>query len=178
PEGVRIRCAGPGDAADWVRTYLDSLSVAYAGFMPPEFFAQQRARAAELVERCRAEFAAQRTEPDEPHRSWLAVDAAGPVGIVEVRVGPAEWELARGFPPAGPHRQLAKLYTLPHAHGSGLGQALLDTAIGADPAYLWIMAGNPRAEAFYRRNRFVPDGLAVSAGPSWFSRPTFRMHRT
>ena len=35
-----------------------------------------------------------------------------------------------------------------------------------------------RAESFYRRNRFVPDGLAVSAGPSWFSRPTLRMHRT
>lgn len=66
---------------------------------------------------------------------------------------------------------------MPRAHGSGLGQALLDTAIGTEPAYLWIMAGNPRAEAFYRRNGFVPDGLAVRAGRSWFDRPAFRMHR-
>ena len=175
---MRIRRAGPGDAAAWVRIYLDSLSAAYTSFMPPEFFVQQRARAGELVERYRAGFAAQRADPDLPHRAWLAVDAAGPAGIVEVQLGPAEWELARGFPPAGVSRQLAKLYTLPRAHGTGLGQALLDTAIGAGPAYLWIMAGNSRAEAFYRRNRFVPDGLAVSAGPSWSSRPTFRMHRT
>jgi GNAT superfamily N-acetyltransferase len=174
---MRIRRAGPDDAADWVRTYLDSLCAAYIAIMPPEFFAQQRERATELVERYRTEFAAEHTDPDQPHRSWLAVDAIGPVGIVEVRVGQAEWERARSFPPAGVDRQLAKLYTLPRAHGSGLGQALLDTALGADPAYLWIMAGNPRAEAFYRRNRFLPDGLAVSAGPSWFSRPTFRMHR-
>ena len=175
---MRIRRAGPDDAADWVRTYLESLSAAYVAIMPQEFFAQQRSRAGELVERYGTEFAVQRADPGTPHRSWLADDAAGPVGIVEVRVGPAEWERARGFPPAGTDRQLAKLYTLPRAYGSGLGQALLDTAIGADPAYLWIMAGNPRAEAFYRRNGFIPDGLAVPAGPSWFSRPTFRMHRT
>jgi GNAT superfamily N-acetyltransferase len=178
PAEVLIRRAAPDDAAGWVETYLDTLAAAYTEIMPAEFFVAQRARTAELVEQYRAEFADQRSDPDGPQRSWIAVGATGPVGIVEVRGGPAEWELARGFPPAGPHRQLAKLYALPGTHGTGLGQALLDTAIGADPAYLWIMAGNPRAEAFYRRNRFVPDGLAVPAGPSWFSRPTFRMHRT
>jgi GNAT superfamily N-acetyltransferase len=169
--------ARPEDAQVWVRTHLDALAAKYAGLMPPEFVTQHRARAAEFVERYRAAFAAERADPDGPHRSWLAADDAGPVGIVEVRRGPAEWEAGLGFPPASPTRQLAKLYTLPRAHGSGLGQALLDTAIGSGAAYLWIMAGNPRAEAFYRRNGFLPDGVGGTAGPTWFHRPMFRMHR-
>ncbi len=173
----RIRRAGPDDAESWVQTHLDALAATYATLLPPEFVAQQRAHAAELVERYRSVFSAQRADPGRAHRAWFAEDAAGPVGIVEVRTGPSGWERERGFPPPAPRRQLAKLYTLPRAHGTGLGQALLDTAIGAGPAYLWIMAGNPRAEAFYRRNRFVPDGLTAVAGPTWFNRPMFRMHR-
>lgn len=170
----RIRPPGPDDAEPWVATYLDALAATYATLMPPEFVDQQRARAPEMIERYRAVFA----DPDRARRAWLATDAAGPVGIAEVRTGPAGWEIEHGFPPAAPRRQLAKLYTLPRAHGTGLGQALLDAAIDDGPAYLWIMAGNPRAEAFYRRNRFVPDGLAAEAGPTWFHRPMFRMHRT
>jgi GNAT superfamily N-acetyltransferase len=173
-----IRRAGPDEAELWALTYLDALAATYSTLMPPQFVEQQRAHAAELVERYRAVFAAQRIDPDQPHRAWYAADGAGPVGIVEVRTGPTSWELERGFPPPRPRRQLVKLYTLPRAHGTGVGQALLDTAIGADPAYLWIMADNPRAEAFYRRNRFVPDGLASHAGPTWFHRAMFRMHRS
>jgi len=44
------------------------------------------------------------------------------------------------------------------AHGSGAGQALLHAAVGDSPAYLWAADDNPRAEAFYRRNGFDPDG--------------------
>lgn len=172
-----IRRARPDDAADWVATYLDALAAAYAELMPPEFVVRQRSRAAEFADRYRAVFTAQCADPDEPHRAWFAADAVGPVGIVEVRTGPADWERERGHPPAEPSRQLCRLYTLPRTHGTGLGQALLDTAIGADPAYLWIMAGNSRAEAFYRRNRFVPDGIGARTGPTWFHRLAFRMHR-
>lgn len=174
----RIREPGPDDAESWVRTYLDALAAAYATLMPPEFVTRQRAHAAELVERYRSVFTAQRADPGRPHRAWFATDGQGPAGIAEVRVGQADWERERDFPRPEPDRQLVKLYLLPHAHGTGLGQALLDTAIGAGPAYLWIMAGNPRAEAFYRRNGFVPDGLSAVAGPTWFDRPMFRMHRT
>lgn len=177
PDGVRVHPARPDDAPVWVQTYLDALAFAYAELMPPEFVVQQRARAPEFVQRYRAIFAAQQADPHEPHRSWLAVDAAGPVGIAEARLGPVDWERAAGYPPASADLQLVKLYTLPRAHGSGLGQAMLDTAIGAEPAYLWIIVGNLRAEAFYRRNGFEPDGLAVPTGPTWFNRPALRMHR-
>ena len=50
------------------------------------------------------------------------------------------------------------IYQYSRAHGSGTGQALLDAAIGDAPAYLWVAEDNPRAQAFYRRNGFVPDG--------------------
>jgi hypothetical protein len=84
----RIRRARPDDADSWVRTYLDALAATYSLLLPPEFLAQQRARASELVERYRAVFTAQRADPHRSHRAWYAEDAVGPVGIVEVRTGP------------------------------------------------------------------------------------------
>jgi len=55
-------------------------------------------------------------------------------------------------------RELEGIYLLAEAHGSGLGQRLLEAAVGDAPAYLWVADGNPRAEAFYRRNGFARDG--------------------
>jgi GNAT superfamily N-acetyltransferase len=53
---------------------------------------------------------------------------------------------------------LEGLYVLDAHHGTGVGQALLDAAIGEQPAYLWALDDNPRAHAFYRRNGFELDG--------------------
>jgi GNAT superfamily N-acetyltransferase len=55
-------------------------------------------------------------------------------------------------------RELNGIYALAGVHGSGVGQALLDTALGDAPAFLWTAAHNPRAHAFYLRNGFVADG--------------------
>jgi ribosomal protein S18 acetylase RimI-like enzyme len=54
--------------------------------------------------------------------------------------------------------ELEGIYVLARHHGSGAGQALLDAALGDRPAYLWVAADNPRAQAFYRRNGFAADG--------------------
>lgn len=54
--------------------------------------------------------------------------------------------------------ELEGLYVLEAHHGTGVGQALVDAALGGRPAYLWVLADNPRARAFYRRNGFEPDG--------------------
>ncbi|MFB9307953.1 GNAT superfamily N-acetyltransferase [Agromyces hippuratus] len=56
--------------------------------------------------------------------------------------------------------ELEGLYVLDEFHGGGVGQALLDTAVGDRPAYLWALADNPRAHAFYRRNGFELDGTS------------------
>ncbi|WP_243400618.1 GNAT family N-acetyltransferase [Arthrobacter sp. Bz4] len=76
-----------------------------------------------------------------------------------------------------PDFELHHIYTLAASHGTGLGQRLLDTAIENRAAYLWILNGNPRAERFYRRNGFEPDGTDTLCGPTWHHRPMFRMHR-
>ena len=55
-------------------------------------------------------------------------------------------------------REVNGMYVYASAHGTGVGQALLDAALGDAPAFLWVAADNPRAQAFYRRNGFEPDG--------------------
>ena len=74
--------------------------------------------------------------------------------------------LVLGFAIAGAPReddpprdwQLYLLYQDERMHGSGTGQALLEAAVGGRPAFLWSAEDNPRANAFYRRNGFLPDG--------------------
>ncbi len=71
-----------------------------------------------------------------------------------------------GFATAGPSRHdnpargwvLASLYTLSSVHG-GVGAALLDGAVGARPAEVWLAAENSRAWSFYRKHGFVDDGI-------------------
>jgi GNAT superfamily N-acetyltransferase len=123
----------------------------------------------------------------EMHRaSWAETYAhLLPLDVIEARFADREARRARwrdilardafvaerdgrivGFATTGPGRgedlprprELEGIYLLAEAHGSGLGQALLDAALGDAPAFLWVADGNPRAEAFYRRNGFVRDG--------------------
>ena len=63
------------------------------------------------------------------------------------------------------------------AYGSGAGQLLLDAAVGDAPAYLWVMDGNGRAEAFYHRNGFSRDGATTTHPVGATSVPAIRMTR-
>ncbi|KRE31182.1 GNAT family N-acetyltransferase [Agromyces sp. Soil535] len=66
---------------------------------------------------------------------------------------------SRGNEPDAPRElQLETLYVLDGHHGTGVGQGLLEAALGEEPAYLWALDDNPRAHAFYRRNGFELDG--------------------
>ena len=87
----------------------------------------------------------------------VAEDASGIVGFAAVQTT-AEQDAVRA-------EELTMLYVLARAHGSGVGQSLLDTVLAERPASLWVAADNPRAHAFYRRNRFAPDGATSSFGP-------------
>lgn len=55
-------------------------------------------------------------------------------------------------------RELEGIYVLARVYGTGVGGELLDAAIGSGPAYLWVLDGNARAEAFYVKHGFARDG--------------------
>lgn len=63
--------------------------------------------------------------------------------------------------------EVASLYVLPEVMGRGAGTALLEAALtslhadGYDRIYLWCIAGNERADRFYRRRGFVPTAERV-----------------
>lgn len=52
------------------------------------------------------------------------------------------------------------LYVLRKWHGSGAGTELLEAVLApGEAATLWVADPNPRAQAFYRKHRFEPDGI-------------------
>lgn len=163
-----IRPATVDDAEAYARTHVAGLHETYEQIMPRAFHEYYDAELPAIIERRQAAFADAERLPGSA-RSWLAFDDDGaPVAIATS--GPGRDEDRPDF-------ELHHIYTLRSTHGTGLGQYLLDTAIGARAAYLWILDGNPRAERFYVRNGFVPDGTSMLCGPTWHDRPMFRMHR-
>lgn len=69
--------------------------------------------------------------------------------------GVVSWGAANsGMPPL----ELKSLYVGQSHRGTGLAAALTARAIGDRPAQLWVFEGNPRAQKFYRKLGFSPDG--------------------
>lgn len=178
-----IRLADVADAEAYVRCHTQCLIETYARIMPPAYADGRRAEIDHYIELRTAAFAQMRDDlaaGTSPHRThWVATDAAGSVvGVAASGVGQPPWEHLMHLPEPPIDHQLDHIYTLTATHGSGLGQRLLDTALpDGKGAYLWILNDNPRAEAFYARNGFVPDGFQTNCGPTWFERPMFRMWR-
>ncbi|HEU5037475.1 MAG TPA: GNAT family N-acetyltransferase [Nocardioides sp.] len=71
-----------------------------------------------------------------------------------------------GFAVSGPSRdedaptphELYALYTRAAYWGTGLGQTLWETVRPDGACSLWVLEANARAQGFYRRNGFTPDG--------------------
>lgn len=108
-------------------------------------------------------------------------DDDGLVGFAITADGPMDWE-AHVAPDVIATRQLVSLYTLASTHGTGLGAQLLEAALTdhdpAEPVYLWIMAGNDRADAFYRKHGFTQvDNPPWPAEHAWSGQFTYRMIR-
>lgn len=64
--------------------------------------------------------------------------------------------------------ELTAIHVLPECHGTGAGQALMDVVVdafhewGVIDALLYVLDGNGRAQAFYRRNGWRLFGSAGS----------------
>ncbi|GAB3622810.1 hypothetical protein GCM10027418_08920 [Mariniluteicoccus endophyticus] len=180
PDTPRIRRGTVDDAAELTRVLHVAQAYTYTPVMPVHFAIDRITEIPQAIEEQRAQMArdaATEAGGGEPFRRWwVAEDADGVMGVAGAGHGTCSWEGELAAPPTTYH--LDKLYTLPRAHGSGVGHALLDAAVPADmPVYLWILAENPRAERFYRRNGFVEEGYAATTGPWGFEWPMFRMVR-
>lgn len=146
---VTIREPSPADADAIADLHVATWREAYAHLLPVDFFTD--------------DYVAGR------HRMWTYV-LEDPRDDMTVRVAEQEDGSLVGFAWVGPastqasiapvrERELYAIYVLARTYGSGLGQALLDAALGDGPAQLWVAKENPRATRFYERNGFAFDGV-------------------
>ena len=141
PHALTVRPADVQDADAIAAVHVRAWQEAYAHLLPADFLAA--------------------LDVDARAQRWRAIVTDPTVDVL------VAWVDGRvvGWASAGPgrgdaprDRELEGIYVLATHHGSGAGQALLDAAVGTDPAFLWVADGNPRAEAFTRRNGFARDG--------------------
>lgn len=145
-----VRPARPADVPALARLHVETWREAYRGLMRDEVLDDPG-----LVARRERFWTAVLTdERSHERRAALAERDGAVVGLA--LAGPP---LDEGVPWS---QQLYALYVRAAAHRSGIGSALLDAVLVPDaPASLWVADPNPRAQAFYRRHGFVPDGATT-----------------
>lgn len=62
--------------------------------------------------------------------------------------------------------ELRSLNVAPQWHGTGVAEALLRRVLPSGAVFLWVLTGNERAIAFYRKHGFELDGLSRH-DPTW-----------
>ena len=141
-----IRPATPGDAENVAFVHVTSWRETYRGTLvsdqvldSPDFLpSRERFWTAALTDQ---RWAANRVRVAEVDGTLVGIAMSGPVTN-------EEWT-----------RHLYVLYVLAQHHGTGVGSALLHSVLDrSEPTALWVGDPVPRAQAFYRKNGFVPDG--------------------
>lgn len=166
-----VRSVAAGDAEPWVRFVAIERARTYAGAMPPSF-------AQRLLVEVPTAAAHLRDELTRGVMRYALAELGGEiVGAAEAGPAPAEWEVELGFVPAPADVELHLLYLRPDHHGTGLADRLLSAVLDPGPAYLWLIAGNERAERFYLRRGFASLLEQVSAGDTWGNVTMHRMVR-
>jgi GNAT superfamily N-acetyltransferase len=145
--GIQVRAAVDHDVLQIARLHVESWRETYRGLMAdavlddPEFVGRrERFWTVALTD---PRYAANRIAVAERDGSLIGIAMAGPVTEPDV-----QWSA-----------QLYVLYTYAAVHGLGAGAALLDAVV--EPAMtvgLWVADPNPRAQTFYRKHGFLPDG--------------------
>jgi GNAT superfamily N-acetyltransferase len=144
---VEILPPSVDDAEALTDLHLDVWEEAYADLMPASVFAERRAGRAARIERWRGIIDA---------GSSANLMAWSPEGrlLGFSSTGPGRDSSDDGLPPL----ELMALYARADVHGTGVGYALCEAAVGSSPAYLWVLDGNERATRFYERQGFGFDG--------------------
>jgi ribosomal protein S18 acetylase RimI-like enzyme len=146
---LTVRAATHEDVAAVARVHVRSWQVAYRGLLPDEYLDALRA---------------------EDRAARYTFGAADPSTIVATDGG-----VIRGFATIGAARdadgagELFALYVDPEAWGLGIGRRLIAEARAMlaarafTEAVLWVLAGNDRAERFYRSDGWLADGRQKKA---------------
>jgi len=146
---VEVRAARPADAPAVAEVHVRAWQAGYRDLLPDAYLDSLR------PEDRAARYTFDRHGADDPITIVLLV-----AGVI------------RGFTTIGPARDIADrdvrevlaLYVEPHSWGRGIGRRLIVearrrlTASGFTEAILWVLAGNRRAERFYRADGWLPDG--------------------
>lgn len=150
PADVVLRPLLASDAEPMAHLHIAVWEEAYDGLVPAEILATRRTGVAERTARWRT------TAATSPAATTVAEHDGELVGFVSVGPGrDADVDL---------DTELWALYVRAAWWGRGLGHRMLTHALGARPAYLWVLDGNERAAGFYRRQGFAADG-AVRVEP-------------
>ena len=161
---MEIRRATPGDADGIGRVHALSRRAAYVGLLPADALALVTPERQAEVWRTRL------AEASTPHAVY--------VGTVDAEV--------QGFTVGeqdGRTGLLVAIHTLPALHGTGAGQRLHDALLadfgawGCSDAELWVLAGNERAQSFYRRNGWTHDGTTKPHTVGGVDVPALRYRR-
>jgi GNAT superfamily N-acetyltransferase len=145
-----LRPADPQDAMAVAGVHVRSWQAAYRTLLPDDYLDQLR--------------------PEDRAHSYdfASLDPLKPRTIVAVEDG-----LIHGFattapsrdPDLGDYGELCALYVDPREWGRGMGAALVSAAraqlveLGFRKAFLWVLAGNVRADRFYQLDGWAPDGV-------------------
>ena len=146
-----LRPAEPDDAMEVARVHVRSWQAGYRGLLPDAY-----------LDGLRAEDRAQRYR-------FGCDDVREPATVVAIDDG-----MICGFATTAPARdpdvvddgELYALYVDPAWWGRGVGAMLIAAArgrlvgLGFRNAVLWLLAGNARADRFYRIDGWAPDGPA------------------
>ncbi|MET0329198.1 MAG: GNAT family N-acetyltransferase [Luteimonas sp.] len=138
-----VRPATVDDARAIAEIHVGAWQAAYRGIFPADFLASLS------VEKRVKAWEGMLAGPRPGEHTWVAERDGAVVGWIQVVDGPGE-----SF-------ELQALYVAPDRWRGGVGRALWHTAIasvqrnGARTAWLWVLAGNTPAIAFYEQAGFV-----------------------
>ncbi|WP_326617349.1 GNAT family N-acetyltransferase [Streptomyces decoyicus] len=146
------------------QAYLDAMSVAADAERRRSWFARRSPEVSDLV-----------AERDGDVVGWACVGPAR-----DPDIAPGAEELPAPAPTAG---ELLALYVAPGLIGTGVGRTLMAAgtararAHGYRTLYLWVVRGNTRAQRFYERAGFAPDGAEEAYEVGGRSVPELRYRR-
>ena len=151
---MTVRLARADDADEIGRIQVETWRAAYAGLMPDDAVASFDVASQQRFWRD----VLGRT-PRPAGATFVVEDGGEVVGFASVGVSRDESAAQEG--------ELFAIYLHPTRWGNGIGRALLQRAeesmrsSGFRRALLWVLAGNERAERFYRAAGWEQDGRKV-----------------